>query len=227
MYVEKTDLIKHSSGSDNGREKKIHIFFSNSIQNYKPSISSIRISLNRNMFDSIISEKKMIYFLLIFIDVFSLINSIESSPFQLTIDYDDKQIINSNFTIKIELQRRVLLPIDCENNRDRLCLVELTLQIQSESMSVDIWCQSPAFSFANFHSNQPKHTCLIPAIDSMQQPSIIMIVNAHDLGTIRILATANFTYAPQYNLEKRAEQSIEIVVRMNIRVEAFVFFLCV
>jgi hypothetical protein len=157
----------------------------------------------------------MICFLLIFILDFSLVKS-SSSPFQFTFDYNEKQIINTNFTIKTELHRRLLLPIDCGNNRDRLCLVELSLRIQTESMSVDIWCQPPAFSFANFHPNQPRHTCLIPAIDSTQQPSITMIINAHDIGRIRLLATANFTYAPQYNLEIRAEQSIEIVVRMKI-----------
>lgn len=42
-----------------------------------------------------------------------------------------------------------------------------------------------------------------------------MIVNAHDVGAIQPSATANFSYAPQYNIEKQTGAPIDIVVRME------------
>jgi len=62
----------------------------------------------------------------------------DPSPFQLILDYNNQQIINTNFTITTELHRDFILPIDCGNNRYRLCLVELALQIQSDPMSIEI-----------------------------------------------------------------------------------------
>jgi len=133
----------------------------------------------------------------------------KQSPFELIFNYHDKQIINENFTITIELHQDFILPINCEN---RLCFVKLALQIQSDKMNVDVWCQSPALSFANFHRFQTFHTCILLEVNATQQPSITMIINSHDIGKINLLATANFTYSEEYFLEKQAEKPIEIVV---------------
>jgi hypothetical protein len=139
----------------------------------------------------------------------------DQSPFQLTFNYNDKQIINTNFTITMELYHDLALPINCGNNRYRLCLVELALQIKSDQMSIEIWCQSPALSFANFHRFQTVHTCILPAVNATQQPSITMIINSQNIGKIYPLATANFTYSSQYFIEKQGEIPINIVVRKN------------
>ena len=139
------------------------------------------------------------------------------SPFRLTMDYDEKQIIHRNFTITMELQRDLFLSVDCGENRNRLCLAELSLQIQTNSMLIDVWCEPPAFPFANFHPKQPVHTCILPAVNSTEQPSITMVVNSRDLGVIFSLATANFTYASQYNVDKQGETPIRIVVRIKLR----------
>jgi hypothetical protein len=137
----------------------------------------------------------------------------DQSPFELIFNYNDKEIINKNFTITIELHHDdFILPINCEN---RLCLVKLALQVQSNQMSIDVWCQSPALSFANFHRFQTFHTCILLEINATQQPSITMIINSHDIGKVNLLATANFTYSPEYFIEKQGEKPIEIVVRMN------------
>lgn len=131
-------------------------------------------------------------------------------PFQLTLDYQMKQRIKTNFTINMQLERQWLVPINCAENRNRSCLVELALQIQTDSMSIDIWCQPPAFSYADFYRPQPVHTCLLPARNSMEQPSISMIVYSHDVGVIQTWATANFSYSSQYNIEKRGDFPIDI-----------------
>ena len=132
-------------------------------------------------------------------------------PFQLSLDYPTKQPAKTNLTISTRLQRQSMAPIDCGDNRNRSCLVELALQIQTDSMSMEIWCQPPAFSYANFYLPQPVHTCLLPARNSLEQPSISMIVNSHDVGVIQTWATANFSYSSQYNIERRGEIPIDIV----------------
>jgi hypothetical protein len=82
-------------------------------------------------------------------------------------------------------------------------------------MSIEIWCQPPAFSFGNFHRFQTFYTCILPAVNATQQPSITMIINSHSIGKIYPLATANFTYSPNYYIEQKAEIPIDIVVRMT------------
>lgn len=138
------------------------------------------------------------------------------SPFQLTLHSNDQQIIHTNFTIITELQHDLSFPINCGNNRYRLCLVDLSLQIKSDPMSIEIWCQPPAFSFANFNPIQSFHTCLLPSANFTQQPSITMIINSHHTGQIYPLATANFTYSPQYNIEKFLDKPIDIISKETI-----------
>jgi hypothetical protein len=132
------------------------------------------------------------------------------SPFELTLNYNNTQIINVNFTITTKLNYDTLLPINCEKNRYRLCLVQLALQIQADTMSIEFWCQPPAFSAANFNQS---HTCILPVARATQQPSITMIVNSHDKGKLLPLVTANFTYSPEYSIEKQAEIPIIILVK--------------
>lgn len=134
------------------------------------------------------------------------------SPFQLNFNYNDQQIINRNFTITTELNSNSNLLVNCENNRYRLCLVDLILQIQTDSILVDIWCQSPAISFANFHRLQTLYTCILPSANAIDQPSITMIINSKTIGQILPIATANFTYTPEYSLNKQGEIPINIVV---------------
>lgn len=136
-------------------------------------------------------------------------------PFQLTLDYHVQQTIKTNLTITAQLQRQWSVPIDCGRNRNRLCLVELALQIQTDSMSVEIWCQPPAFAYANFYPNQSVHTCLLSARNATEQPAIRMIVNAHDMGAIETWATANFSYSSQFNIEKRGEVPIDMVAPLE------------
>lgn len=132
-------------------------------------------------------------------------------PFQLTVDYHVQQMMKTNFMITTQLQRQSSVPIDCESNRNRLCLVELALQIQTDSMSVEISCQPPAFPYANFYANQSVHTCLLPARNAIEEPTIHMIVNAHEIGVVQTWATANFSYSSQYNIVERGETPIDIV----------------
>ncbi|CAF1380954.1 unnamed protein product [Rotaria magnacalcarata] len=127
----------------------------------------------------------------------------EKSPFDITLNYNDKQIINRNFTLTTELHHDVLLPIDCGNNRYRLCLVALSLQIQSDIMSIKYWCQPPAFPFANLNPLQKLHTCILPAVNVTQEPTITMIINSRDIGKVTALATANFTYSPHYDAAQK------------------------
>ncbi|CAF4489042.1 unnamed protein product, partial [Rotaria sp. Silwood2] len=145
----------------------------------------------------------------------------EKSPFELTLNYNDKQIINRNFTITAELHYNIHAPINCSNNRYRLCLVELSLQIQSDIMLIKSWCQPPAFSFENFNQFPRFHTCVLPVVDAIQQPSITMIINSYDIGQLISLATANFTYLPQYYIEKKSKTSIFIFNNENTTKENF------
>ncbi|CAF2085140.1 unnamed protein product [Rotaria magnacalcarata] len=147
----------------------------------------------------------MTSFYLIFILLFFSVKSIftEKSPFDITLNYNDKQIINRNFTLTTELHHDVLLPIDCGNNRYRLCLVALSLQIQSDIMSIKYWCQPPAFPFANLNPLQKLHTCILPAVNVTQEPTITMIINSRDIGKVTALATANFTYSPHYDAAQK------------------------
>ncbi len=140
----------------------------------------------------------MISFYLTWIFLLSLVKYIfmEISPFDLTFNYNNKQIINQNFTITTQLQQN--LPINCENNRSRLCLVELSLQIQSDIKSIDYWCQSPS-------SSNRLNTCTLSIIDFNQQPSITIIINSPKTGKVFLLAKANFTYLPEYYSEKQVE----------------------
>ncbi|CAF1300259.1 unnamed protein product [Rotaria sordida] len=143
----------------------------------------------------------------------------EKSPFELTFNYNDKQIINQNFTITTELYHDIHLPINCKNNQYRLCLVELSLQIQSDIMSINFWCQPPAFSFENFNQFSRFHTCILPMVNATEQPSITMIINSYDKGKLIPLATANFTNSPQYNVEKKSKTPIFIFNNENITKE--------
>ncbi|CAM2712279.1 unnamed protein product [Rotaria socialis] len=127
----------------------------------------------------------------------------EKSPFDITLNYTDKQIINRNFTLTTELHHDVLLPVDCGNNRYRLCLVALSLQIQSDIMSIKYWCQPPAFPFANLNPLQKLHTCILPAVNVTQEPTITMIINSRDIGKVTAIATANFTYSPHYDTAQK------------------------
>ena len=136
-------------------------------------------------------------------------------PFQLTLDYHVQQTRKTNFTITAQLQQQWSVPIDCGSNRNRLCLVELALQIQTDSMAVEIWCQPPAFAYANFYPNQSVHTCLLSARNATEQPAIHMVVNTYDVGAIETWATANFSYSSQYNIEKRGEVPIDIVASLE------------
>ncbi|CAF3156003.1 unnamed protein product [Rotaria sp. Silwood2] len=145
----------------------------------------------------------------------------EKSPFELTLNYNDKQIINRNFTITAELHYDIHAPINCGNNQYRLCLVELSLQIQSDIMLIKSWCQPPAFSFENFNQFPRFHTCVLPVVDAIQQPSITMIINSYDIGQLISLATANFTYLPQYYIEKKSKTSIFIFNNENTTKENF------
>ena len=131
------------------------------------------------------------------------------SPFQLTFNYNDQQIINTNFTITTELHYDRLLTINCRNNRRRLCLVDLSLQIQFDRMSIKFWCQPPAF--ASFNQS---YRCILQAVDAIQQPSITMIINSRDVGRLIPSATANFTYASPYNMKSQIETPI-IIVRIK------------
>jgi hypothetical protein len=171
----------------------------------------------------------MISFYLIFIFLFSLVRFIlmDPSPFQLTLNYDSQQIINKNFTITTELHQDTSLLINCGDNRHRLCLVDLSLQIQSDTMFIEFSCQSPAFSLANFNQYQSVHTCILLAVNASQQPSITMIINAHNIGRLSPLAIANFTYSPQYRIEKQAEPSIVILVRNKNWILKFLFLFLV
>jgi hypothetical protein len=87
----------------------------------------------------------MISFYLTFIFLCCLMRSIfmVQSPFELTLNYNDTQIRNINFTIATKLNYDTFLPVNCEKNRYRLCLVELSLQIQADTMSIEFWCQPP------------------------------------------------------------------------------------
>ncbi|CAF1154215.1 unnamed protein product [Rotaria sordida] len=143
----------------------------------------------------------------------------EKSPFELIFNYNDKQIINQNFTITTELYHDIHLPINCKNNQYRLCLVELSLQIQSDIMSINFWCQPPAFSFENFNQFPKFHTCILPMVNATEQPSITMIINSYDIGKLIPLATANFTNSPQYNVEKKSKTPIFIFNNENITKE--------
>ncbi|CAF4677510.1 unnamed protein product, partial [Rotaria sp. Silwood1] len=140
----------------------------------------------------------------------------EKSPFYLTFNYNDKQIINKNFTITTELYYDKRTSINCENNQYRLCLVELSLQIQSDIMSIKFWCQPPAFLFEDFNQFSRFHTCILPIIDATQQPSITMIINSYDIGKIIPLTIANFTYLPEYYIEKNSEIPILIFNNENL-----------
>lgn len=160
----------------------------------------------------------MNHFYLIFIFLFSSMKIIfmEKSPLYLTLNYNDKQTINRNFTITTELHNELNSPIDCENNRYRSCLVQLSLQIRSDSTSLKYWCQPPAFPFAELNPLQKIHTCVLTAINVTQEPSIAMIISSHDVGNLTALATANFTYSPQYNTERETKTPIYIFVRTKI-----------
>jgi hypothetical protein len=136
----------------------------------------------------------------------------KESPFDLTLNYYNKQIINQNLTITTQLQRNLQVPINCEDNQYSSCLVDLSLQIQSDTISIDYWCQSPAFS--NENSNQFK-TCMLSSVNSTQQPSITMIINARNAGNARLVAKANFTYSSGYYIEKQSEVTILIDVRIK------------
>ena len=154
-----------------------------------------------------------VYFILIFLLSLVRLIFMNPSPFQLTFDYHSKQILNQNFTITTKLQSDLPFPIDCKNHhRENLCLVGLILQIKSNSMSLDVWCQAPAFAYGNIHRIQSVYTCLLPAVNSNEQPSITIMINAHDTGQISPIVTANFTYLVQYSIQKQGEIPIDIVV---------------
>lgn len=137
-------------------------------------------------------------------------------PFQLTLSYNEQEIINRNFTIKTQLNQNKNSSIYCENNHYRSCLVDLILQIQSDSiLLLDIWCQSPAISFANFHQYQTTYTCISPGVDANEQPMITMIINSKSLGKILPITTANFTYIPEYSIKRQGNISINITVKIN------------
>ncbi|CAF3766312.1 unnamed protein product, partial [Adineta steineri] len=100
----------------------------------------------------------------------------------------------------------------CNHNRSELCSVELLLQVQSNNMSMEFWCQSPAVPFMD--SNQ-FHSCILPIMNITKQPSITMIINSNDTGKLFPIATANFTYFPEYSIKKHAK--LPIVIQEDIR----------
>lgn len=157
----------------------------------------------------------MIYFYLKLIFLFSLVRKIfmENSPFDLLLNYDEKQIINSNFTITAQLQYDTLVPIECEHLRHRFCLVELSLQIKFDNISMQFWCQSPAVSFSHGKRSHKFHSCILPAVNATEQPSVTMIINSDDVGKLTALATAKFMYSSHYFIEKRTETPISILVK--------------
>ncbi|CAF4949865.1 unnamed protein product, partial [Rotaria magnacalcarata] len=70
-------------------------------------------------------------------------------------------------------------------------------------MSIKYWCQPPAFPFANLNPLQKLHTCILPAVNVTQEPTITMIINSRDIGKVTALATANFTYSPHYDAAQK------------------------
>ncbi|CAF1547275.1 unnamed protein product, partial [Adineta ricciae] len=159
----------------------------------------------------------MISFYLIFIVHFSAIKPLSTatvipSPFQFIFDYQDEQIINTNFTITTTLIRNRSQTLDCDNHRYGTCLVEMSLEIRSTRTSTTCSCQAPAIlrQIANY-----RHSCILPITDATERPIITMIINSSDSDELLPSATAIFRNAPAYSIEKQEESSIVVQTKQN------------
>ena len=156
----------------------------------------------------------MISFYLIFIVHCSAIKplwttTVVPSPFQFIFDYQDEQIINTNFTITTTLIRNRSHTLDCDNHRYGMCLVEMSLRIRSTGTSTICSCQSPAILRT---SAGYLHSCILPIADATEQPIITMIINSSDYDELLPSATAIFRNSPAYSIEKQGESPIVIQV---------------
>jgi hypothetical protein len=143
----------------------------------------------------------------------------KQQKFELTLDYNRDPLINSNFTITSKLHYNTSLPIDCNSDGNKRCLVDIKLTIhllskQSNDKFVDIWCQPPAFALATINRMKTHHTCVMRSADASEQPTIKMIVNAHDTGRLIPMVTVKFINSSKYNIHKQAQA--HIVIRVSI-----------
>ena len=140
-----------------------------------------------------------------------LMNSI--LPFQIDFNYQTEQIVNENFTIEIQLKSNQSFLIDCQDKQETNCLVDLIVQIRSTSSLIDVSCQLPAV----FYRDNLHYTCLLSEHNIAEQPSITMIVNAHQSEEIHPIAKAKFSSSKFYSFRVHGKHAIHIDAKRIIR----------
>ena len=135
----------------------------------------------------------------------SVTSSTLAEPFDLRFDYDDQQVVKRNFTVTMDLHAQPSALAQCENNRS--CLVDLSLEMQSDELLVEVWCQPPAYS------KRLRPVCLLPTRNATDLPSITMVVNVHDLGDVVPMGRAKFARVSNRSLQVQATRPIAVAVR--------------
>ena len=163
----------------------------------------------------------MISVSLVFLVLFSAcLRSISTarSPFEIIWNYDNRQIIEKNFTIICEFSVDVsnsAEPIDEQPSQSYP--VDLTLEVPIDSISSDFWCELPATPVTDAGSNPSKYACQLDGVPADEQPTITMTLLAHAPGEITPTIRVRSDFLPAQSMEQPGDKTITITVRRSRR----------
>ena len=157
----------------------------------------------------------MIYSSLFFI-VFSIFSSIDfisanNSNLNLRLDYNIDQLIQRSFPITATVLLNSSTASLCSTFNSNSCLVNFSLEILSDSTSIDVSCKSPATLI--FNRDDFMRSCRLTNIYPVDQLSIEMTVNVFQNDVITPKAIMKLIDSPDIILEKIGSEKIIISVK--------------
>jgi hypothetical protein len=136
------------------------------------------------------------------------------SPFEIVWDYDDQAIIENNFTITCKFHLDVSSSVESSDaHPSHSYLVDLTLEVPVDRISMDFWCEPPAIPVPNDDINPSRHACQLIDVSADEQPTMTVALLAHTPGEITPMIRVHSSSLPVEFTELRGNKKIVITVR--------------
>lgn len=140
------------------------------------------------------------------------------SPFEIIWNYDNRQIIEKNFTISCEFSLDASNPAESIDKQPfQSYSVDLTLEVPIHSISSDFWCELPAIPVTNVDPNPSKYACQLDGVPADEQTTIKMTLLAHTPGEITPTMRVRSGLSSVQSMEQTGDKTITITVRRSRR----------